>query len=140
MSMVTPPVALAAYAGATIAGTDFWRTGVQAFIFSLSAYFLPFIFVLDHGMLMMGPIEGILFAIFNGLLGVTLLSISLVGPVTKRIEYLERFVLFAAAVTLLLPIPGSTPLGLLLGFLGLARPIRLWLIGRRNAGAARIVG
>jgi len=134
MSMVTPPVALAAYAGATIAGTDFWRTGVQAFIFSLSAYFLPFVFIQDHGMLMMGPIEGILFAIFNGLLGVSLLSISLVGPVTKRIEYLERTVLFAAAVTLLLPIQGSTPLGLLLGFLGLVRPVRLWLIGRRNAG------
>ena len=72
-------------------------------------------------MLMMGPIEGILFAIFNGLLGVSLLSISLVGPATRRIEYLERFVLFAAAVTLLLPIPGSTPVGLLLGLLVLVR-------------------
>ncbi|OGA48105.1 MAG: hypothetical protein A3G25_21595, partial [Betaproteobacteria bacterium RIFCSPLOWO2_12_FULL_63_13] len=103
MSMVTPPVALAAYAGATVAGTDFWRTGVQAFIFSLSAYFLPFVFVMDRGMLMMGSLGNILFAIFNGLLGVSLLSISLVGPVHKRIEYLERTVLFAAAVTLLLP-------------------------------------
>lgn len=140
MSMVTPPVALAAYAGATIAETDFWRTGVQACIFSLSAYFLPFIFVFDHGMLMMGPIEDILFAIFNGLLGVTLLSISLVGPATKRIEYLERSVLFAAAVTLLLPIPGSTPLGLLLGLVALVRPVRLWLVERQNAGAARMSG
>jgi TRAP transporter 4TM/12TM fusion protein len=137
MSMVTPPVALAAYAGATVAGTDFWRTGVQAFIFSLSAYFLPFVFVLDHGMLMMGSLGNIVFAIFNGLLGVSLLSISLVGPVTERIEYFERSVLFAAAVTLLLPIQGSTPLGLLLGFIGLVRPVRAWLAGRRHAGAVR---
>ena len=135
MSMVTPPVALAAYAGATVAGTDFWRTGVQAFIFSVSAYFLPFIFVMDRGMLMMGSLGNILFAIFNGLLGVSLLSISLVGPVDKRIEYLERTVLFAAAVTLLLPIDGSTPLGLLLGLTGIARPVRDWLSERRRAAA-----
>lgn len=135
MSMVTPPVALAAYAGATVAKTDFWRTGVQAFIFSVSAYFLPFVFVMDRGMLMMGSLGNILFAIFNGLLGVSLLSISLVGPARKGIEYLERTVLFAAAVTLLLPIQGSTPLGLLLGILGVARPIRDWLIERRRAGA-----
>lgn len=140
MSMVTPPVALAAYAGATIAKTDFWRTGVQAFIFSLSAYFLPFMFVEDRGMLMMGSVEEILFSIFNGLLGVSLLSISLVGPASKRIEYVERFVLFVAAVTLLLPIPGSTPLGLFLGAVGLARPFRLALVAKRSGGSAGILG
>ena len=138
MSMVTPPVALAAYAGATVAKTDFWRTGVQAFVFSLSAYFLPFMFVHDKGMLMMGSTGGILFAIFNGLLGVSLLSFSLVGPVSRRIEYLERIVLFAAAVTLLLPIKGSTPLGLLLGAIGLVRPMRTWMIERRRSAAVGV--
>ena len=127
MSMVTPPVAMAAYAGATLAGTDFWRTGVQAFIFSLSAYFLPFVFVLDNGLLMMGPIGTILFATFTGLAGVSLLSVALVGPARDRLEYLERAVLFVAAVAMLLPIPGSTLFAVILAFLGLFRPIRRWL-------------
>jgi TRAP transporter 4TM/12TM fusion protein len=138
MSMVTPPVAMAAFAAATIAETDFWRTGVQAFLFSLSAYVLPFMFVLDHGFLMIGSAEDILFSIFNGLLGVTILSIALIGPATKRIEYLERFVLFVAAITLLLPIPGSTPLGLLIALLGLAPSVRRWLSERRNARIASV--
>ena len=124
MSMVTPPVAMAAYAGATLAGTDFWRTGVQAFIFSLSAYFLPFVFVLDNGLLMMGPIRGIVFAVITGLAGVSLLSISLVGPTKDSLEYIERALLFVAAVAMLLPIPGSDLLAAALAFFGFLRPIR----------------
>jgi TRAP transporter 4TM/12TM fusion protein len=124
MSMVTPPVAMAAYAGATLAGTDFWRTGVQAFIFSLSAYFLPFVFVLDNGLLMMGPIRGIVFAVVTGLAGVSLLSISLVGPTKDSLEYIERALLFVAAVAMLLPIPGSDLLAAALAFFGFLRPIR----------------
>lgn len=127
MSMVTPPVAMAAYAGATLAGTDFWRTGVQAFIFSLSAYFLPFVFVLDNGLLMLGTTANILFATFTGLVGVSLLSVSLVGPAHDKLEYLERAVLFVAAVAMLLPIPGSTLFSLLLALAGFFRPIRRWL-------------
>jgi TRAP transporter 4TM/12TM fusion protein len=138
MSMVTPPVALAAYAGATLAGTDFWRTGVQAFIFSLSAYFLPFAFVLDNGLLMMGPIQNILFATFTGLVGVSLLSISLVGPAKGQLEVLERAVLFVAAVALLLPIPGSTLVAAVFAFVGLFRPIRRWLVLRREPGPAQV--
>lgn len=138
MSMVTPPVAMAAYAGATLAGTDFWRTGVQAFIFSLSAYFLPFVFVLDNGLLMMGPIKGIALAIATGLGGVSLLSISLVGPAKDSLEYFERAVLFVAAVALLLPIPGSDLLAAALAFLGFLRPIRRRLIAPQKTAPAQL--
>ena len=125
-------MSMAAYAGATIAGTDFWRTGIQAFIFSLSAYFLPFVFVLDNGLLMMGSIGNILFATFTGLAGVSILSVSLVGPAKDHIEYLERAVLFVAAVAMLLPIAGSTLVALILAFLGFLRPIRRRLVARRE--------
>ena len=138
MSMVTLPVALAVYAGATLAGTDFWRTGVQEFIFSLSAYFLPFAFVLDNGLLMMGPIQNIIFATCTGLVGVSLLSISLVGPAKGQLEVLERAVLFVAAMSLLLPIPGSTLVAVVFAFVGLFRPIRRWLVLRREPGPAQV--
>jgi TRAP transporter 4TM/12TM fusion protein len=138
MSMVTPPVAMAAYAGATLAGTDFWRTGVQAFIFSLSAYFLPFVFVLDNGLLMMGPIRGIVFAAVTGLAGVSLLSISLVGPAKDSLEYIERSLLFVAAVALLLPIPGSDLLAAALAFLGFLRPIRRRLVTPQKTAPAQL--
>lgn len=135
MSMVTPPVAMAAYAGATLAGTDFWRTGVQAFIFSLSAYFLPFVFVLDNGLLMMGPVRSIIFATVTGLAGVSLLSISLVGPARDSLEYIERALLFVAAVALLLPISGSNFLAAALALLGFLRPIRRFTTAQKTAPA-----
>ncbi len=138
MSMVTPPVAMAAYAGATLAGTDFWRTGVQAFIFSLSAYFLPFVFVLDNGLLMMGPIGNILFATFTGLAGVSLLSIALVGPAHDQFEYIERTGLFVAAVAMLLPIPGSTLFAVVLALVAFLRPIRRWLVAKRQPRPAAV--
>ncbi|MCB1036331.1 MAG: TRAP transporter fused permease subunit, partial [Acidobacteria bacterium] len=45
MSMVTPPVALAAYTAASIAGSNIWKTSVAAFSFALVGFTLPFMFV-----------------------------------------------------------------------------------------------
>ncbi len=42
---ITPPVALAAFVGAVLAGADFWRTAINATIFGFAKYILPFIFV-----------------------------------------------------------------------------------------------
>ncbi|MDV7402070.1 TRAP transporter large permease subunit, partial [Arthrospira platensis SPKY1] len=54
MSMVTPPVGLAAYAASAIAGSDFWKTGLWAALLALPAYLLPYAFVLNNGLLLMG--------------------------------------------------------------------------------------
>ena len=53
MSMVTPPVALAAYAAAAISGGNVLKTAFQAFRFSLVGFALPFAFVLKPALLML---------------------------------------------------------------------------------------
>ena len=62
LSMVTPPVALAAYAAAGLARTSPWTTGWIAFQMSFVAFLIPFAFVADTALLFQGPIFSILIA------------------------------------------------------------------------------
>ena len=56
LSMITPPVAFAAYAAANIARTDGWTTGWVACLVGWSTFILPFLFVLTPSLLMDGPV------------------------------------------------------------------------------------
>ncbi len=55
---LTPPVALAAFAGATVARADFWKTAVNATRFGFAKYVLPFVFAVNPAMLILPIIEG----------------------------------------------------------------------------------
>jgi len=55
LSMLTPPVAVASFVAAGLAGSDMWRTGVTGLKLAASAYLLPFLFVLNPALLMQGP-------------------------------------------------------------------------------------
>ncbi len=55
---LTPPVALAAFAGATVARADFWKTAVNATRFGFTKYVLPFVFVVNPAMLVLPVLEG----------------------------------------------------------------------------------
>ncbi len=55
---LTPPVALAAFAGATVARSDFWKTAVNATRFGFAKYVLPFVFAVNPAMLVIPVMEG----------------------------------------------------------------------------------
>jgi TRAP transporter 4TM/12TM fusion protein len=103
MSMVTPPDAMAAYAGAAIAGADMMKTGITASLFSLSGYLLPFMFVLSPGFLMIGTAPEILLAILRGVAGVMTLGIVIAGHLRMPLQRLERAALLGTAVLLIYP-------------------------------------
>lgn len=130
MSMVTPPVALAAYAAATIANSDFWKTGVYASLISAPAYLLPFCFVLDTSLLMQGPVVNILVNSLTALLGVILIAASFMRQLNQRIEILERIVCFCGGVLLVTPVLWMSLIGLAIAALSFARPaigrLRKW--------------
>lgn len=54
LSMLTPPVAVASYSAASIAGSDMWRTGVTGMRLASVAYLLPFVFAFNPALLMDG--------------------------------------------------------------------------------------
>jgi TRAP-type uncharacterized transport system fused permease subunit len=79
LSYITPPVALGAYAAATIAEASPMRTGFQAMRLGSIIYFIPFFFVLDPGFILQGEWSRILLLTASALLGIVLIAGALQG-------------------------------------------------------------
>lgn len=111
MAMVTPPVALAAYAAATIAGADIMKTGWAAFRFALVGFTLPFMFVYRPELLLLStsgglpPFTTIAAAIGIAVAGVITLAAALAGFLFARTPPTERVLLLIASGLMLAPGP-----------------------------------
>jgi len=79
LSFITPPVALGAYAAASIAGANPIRTGFAAMKLGSVIYFIPFIFVMDAGLLFQGSFAEILLAVVRASMGIWLIIAGLQG-------------------------------------------------------------
>ena len=79
LSMITPPVAFAAYAAANIARTDGWTTGWVACLVGWSTFVLPFLFVLTPSLLMDGPSYLIVWNFVRILFGLFIGTAAIVG-------------------------------------------------------------
>ena len=103
MSMVTPPVALAAYAASAIAGSGIMATGFAAFRFALVGFALPYAFVLKPALLWLsesGGAPGIWTVFVNfslTLVGTVLLAIAIAGYLFNKLSLWARCALFVAA-------------------------------------------
>jgi len=111
MSMVTPPVALAAYAASSIAGARFLETSYSAFRIALVGFMLPFLFVFRPELLMLdaagdtAPMGRILVTILIAVLGIVPLAAAIAGYLGRPLGPVPRTILlFSAALSLF---PGS---------------------------------
>lgn len=110
---ITPPVALAAYAGAGIAGANSMKTGFQAVKIALAAFIVPYIFAIDPKLIMVEEIIGsnVVFSPFisalpvvvSAVIGILCLAAAVEGYLIKKTNILERVLLAAAALMLLKP-------------------------------------
>ncbi|HSF18838.1 MAG TPA: TRAP transporter fused permease subunit [Vicinamibacteria bacterium] len=109
MSMVTPPVALAAYTSASIAGTDIMTTSFAAFRFSLVGFTLPFMFVFRPELLLLAagdaPVSLVsaLLATLVVLVGIVPLAAGVAGYLTRELSTTMRAVLLLSAALLFFP-------------------------------------
>ncbi len=96
---VTPPVALAAYAAAPIAGgdTDPWKLGLKAFSFTFASFVIPFVFITNKALLLDAPIYQILYAVLAISIGILSLNIAIIGYSFKTCSALERFLYLLAS-------------------------------------------
>jgi TRAP transporter 4TM/12TM fusion protein len=101
---LTPPVALAAYAGAGIAGSDPFKTGMTAFKLALAGFLVPYIYVYNPMLLFIDvvPMEMIQ-AVITALIGVFLLAMSTIGFYKAPMPWYLRILAFAGALGLLVP-------------------------------------
>ncbi len=101
VSAITPPVALAAYAGAAIAGAEPLRTSVTSFKVGLAAFIVPFMFFYSPGLLMEAPWHEVLRNTATALIGVYLLAAAVQGWFLGAIAGPARLTLLAAAICMI---------------------------------------
>ncbi|HZD27033.1 MAG TPA: TRAP transporter fused permease subunit [Alphaproteobacteria bacterium] len=118
ISFITPPVAIGAYAAASIAGANGVRTGIQAMRLGSIIYFVPFFFVLNPALIGQGSWEHVLAVFSAALLGVVLIAGGLQGYLVGAgdlrrggvLEWPLRAMLVAAG--LIMALPGGKLVGL----------------------------
>jgi len=101
---ITPPVALAAFAAAGISGGDPIKTGVVSAKLAVAAFIIPYMFVFNPAMLMMGAsVPEILWVVFTAIVGMIAIGAGMIGFWYRKCNWIER--LFALATGLLLIYP-----------------------------------
>lgn len=117
VSFITPPVALATFAAAPLAGVSAARIGLQSVRLGAAIYFVPFVFVLNPALLLKGEPGTVALSIVAALLGVALIASALQGYVLGlgRIPghvrgWVVRLLLMGGGALLALPAPRLTGL------------------------------
>ncbi len=129
---LTPPVALAAYAGAGIAGSDPMKTGITAFKLALAGFIVPYIYVYNPILLFINvdPLTMVQ-AICTALIGVFLLAMSTIGFFKAHMPWYLRITAFVGALGLLTP-------GTITDLCGLAVLVVIYFIQSRKAKNAAL--
>jgi len=119
-SFITPPVALAVYAAAGLAGSNIWKTGFKAMSLAYVIYFIPFFFVYNpalilHGSSALGTVE----AVASAFMGVLLIGSSLEGYLIGigRLGVIKRIIFFACGFMLFIPEPLTDLVGFLIAII-----------------------
>ncbi len=101
VSTITPPVALASYVAAGVAGADINEVGWTAFRFGLVCYLLPFAFFYGPGLLAQGSVWEVTSAFLTGIVGVFFLATAIVGFFRDHLSLAGRLISSAAGVLLM---------------------------------------
>ena len=131
ISMITPPVALAAFAAAAISESDLWETGIQAFKIAIPGFLIPYVFVYNTSLLLEGPLWEIIWRTFVTIVGITALAGSVIGFFMRRSNLWERLVLLIGALLLIIP-------EMVTDFLGIAIVGAVFLIQRRRPSDVKV--
>jgi TRAP transporter 4TM/12TM fusion protein len=122
LSAITPPVALAVYAAAGLAKTDLWSAGLEAMRIAAPTYIVPFMFVYEPSIMLIGSWFDAFTSTVSAIVGVMCFAAGLQGFLLREARPWERAALIAAALLLIKPGYMSDAVGLvLLGVVGFAQ-------------------
>ncbi|WP_249336709.1 TRAP transporter permease [Sporosarcina sp. Marseille-Q4063] len=112
---ITPPVALAAFAAAGISGGDPIKTGVTSAKLAIAAFIIPYMFVFNPAMLMMGAsIPEILWVVFTAIIGMIAIGAGMIGFWYRKCNWFERLFAIATGMLLIYPETITDIIGLVL--------------------------
>ena len=136
---ITPPVALAAYAGASMAGADPFKTGNTAFRLGMAKALVPFVFVYSPAMLLVTK-EFTWPAFFETavgcMVGILMLAVALTGYGLARLPRWERWWLGAASILVISPSRTASLIGLAMAIPALWRQVTAWRAAQAASVAA----
>ena len=114
---ITPPVALAAYAGSAIAKSNPMKTGVTATRLAITAFIVPYIFAFSPEMLIVGsdkPWYEIVLLVVTALCGIYIISAGMEGYMYKDMPWWERIFALAGGLCMIIPGIATDAIGLAL--------------------------
>uniref|UniRef100_UPI000740495D TRAP transporter permease n=1 Tax=Shouchella shacheensis TaxID=1649580 RepID=UPI000740495D len=103
ISAITPPVALAAFAAAGIAGSEPMKTGLTALRLGIAAFIVPYMFVYGPSLLLIGQPGDIVTSVATALVGILGVAAAAEGWVFRHALWYERVLLFAGSILLIQP-------------------------------------
>jgi TRAP transporter 4TM/12TM fusion protein len=128
LAFITPPIAVGAFVAAGIAGASFWPVSLTAIRLAIVGFIIPVVFVYRPALMMFGSPAEIIWALAASAALVACLASALEGWMLKRLNILQRVLLFGAGIALIPPNLWAN-----VGAIVLAGLILLWQVrGRRN--------
>lgn len=122
---ITPPVALAAYAGAGIAKADPFKTGVIATKLAIGAFIIPYIFVLSPQIILIGSTPmGIIQNLITAICGMTAIGAAMIGYFLTNMSMAERTGFFLGGILLIDPGTITDVIGLVILVIGIVIQLR----------------
>lgn len=105
VSAITPPVALAAYVGAAIAGANIMKTGFTAMRLGIAAYLIPFYFIYHPALLPRGvsTFLEVILAVLGGLVAVFCMGALGEQYLVRRLPWYKSFMLITAIILIMYP-------------------------------------
>lgn len=103
---ITPPVALAAYAGSAIAKSNPMKTGVTATRLAITAFIVPYIFAFSPEMLIIGsdkPWYEIVLLVITALIGIYIVSAGMEGYLVRTMPWWQRILALAGGLCMIIP-------------------------------------
>lgn len=119
VSFVTPPVAIAAYVGSAIAQSDPMQTAWQATRLAIVAFVVPFIFLYEPAILLIGSPADVALALVSAMVGVYLLAVGVEGYFLRPLNWVQRTVLIVGGIAVIAPTIIYTIIGLSISMFGL---------------------
>ena len=131
LSMLTPPVAIAAFVAANMAKASPMATGWEAVRVGWPAYLIPFFFAASPALLMDGSAGMIAITLIKSLVGVYLVTAAIVGYLAGRLNLVERLVVVAAGVAIIWPLETFEG-AMWLNLAGVGFGAVIWIMRRRS--------
>ncbi|MBR5468513.1 MAG: TRAP transporter permease [Firmicutes bacterium] len=112
---ITPPVALAAYAGSAIAHSDPMKTGITATRLAITAFIIPYVFAFNPDMLLVdGSFAQAIIISVSALVGMMGISAGMEGFVESKLNVIQRILCIAGGLLMIIPGTITDGLGIVL--------------------------